>query len=149
MFFFIYVALINEFFMWQNACPFINVSCPTQMYVVAFHVCRCRSTDTNSDPLTHRAAVDKRAADKFDHWCHLSSLSDSLSLSRDTYLEALRHPHRRHDLVYWNVHFTSTENAGQYQSQRTDKPSNKDSIFNVWPHAEWQITKADSYTPYR
>lgn len=27
----------------------------------------CRSTDTNSYPLTHRATVDKRAADKFDH----------------------------------------------------------------------------------
>lgn len=103
-------------------------------------LCRThRYKDTNSYPLTHWAAEDKRAADKSDHWWHLSSLSVSLSFAetqKHTYLEMLRHHHHCHDLMYWNVHFTSTENAGQYQSQKTDKPSNKDSIFNVWSHTE-------------
>lgn len=49
---------------------------------------------------------------------------------KNTYLETLRQRRHCHDQMYWNVHFTSTENAGQYQSQETDKPSNKDSILS-------------------
>lgn len=55
---------------------------------------------------------------------------------KQTYLVTLRRRHRCRDLMYWNVHFTSTENAGQYQSEKTDKPSNKDSICSVWSHTE-------------
>lgn len=64
---------------------------------------------------------------------------------KSTHLETLRHRHHCHDLMYWNVHFTSTDNAGQYQSLKTDKPSNKDSIVDVWSHTETENTKADSY----
>lgn len=108
-----------------------------------------RYTDTNSYPLTHWAAEDKRAADKSDHWCHLSSLSASHSFAqtqKHTYLGTLWHRHHCRDLMYWNVHFTSTENAGQYQSQKTDKPSNKDSIFNVWVHTEEEKSQQQTAT---
>lgn len=105
----------------------------------------------HSNPLTRWATEDKRAADKSDHWCHLSSLSVSLSFffvqtQKNTYLETLRHCHHCHDLMYWNVHFTSTENTGQYQSQKTDKPSNKDSIFDVWSHTEREKSQKQTAT---
>lgn len=47
-----------------------------------------------------------------NHWWHLSSLLASLSFAetqKHTYLEMLRHRHHCPDLMYWNVHFTSTE----------------------------------------
>lgn len=87
----------------------------------------------------------KEPQNKSDHGCHLSSLSVSLSLAptqKHTYLETQRHRRHCHDLMYWNVHFTSTENAGQYQSQMTDKPSNTDSIFDVW----WSHTETEKKT---
>lgn len=60
------------------------------------------------------------------------------------YLETLRQRHHRCDLMYWNVHFTSTENAGQYQSQKTDKPSNKDSILSG--HIQTEKTQKQTAT---
>lgn len=103
---------------------------------------------TSSYPLTHQDAGDKGVADKCDHWCHLTTLSVFLCFTQTQqhiYLETLRSRHRCHDLMYWNVHFTSTENAGQYQTQRTDKPSNKDSSLDVWSHKE--TVKSQSRQP--
>lgn len=121
------------------AMDFRHFSCSARDACCCLLYSAHRHTDTNSYPLTHWAAEDKRAADKSDHWCHLSPLAVSLSFAetqKHTYLKTPRHRHHCHDLMYCNVHFTSMENAGQYQSQKTDKPSNKDSIFNVWSHTE-------------
>lgn len=103
-------------------------------------LCRTnRCIDTNSYPLTHRAAADKRTADKSDHWWHLFSLSASF-FRRDTKAHISSNAETPPSLPWSDVlkctFHIHRENAGQYQSQKTDKPSNKDSIFNVWSHTE-------------
>lgn len=63
-----------------------------------------------TETFTRWPAIDRRAADKSDHCGNLY-----LSLSLIVCLETLRHRRHCHDLMYWNVYFKSTEDAGQYQ----------------------------------
>lgn len=95
----------------------------------------CRSKQLSNEPLSCRR---QRAAGKSDHWCHLFSLSDPLSF-RDTKAHI---SWKRWDAaiaaMIWctEMYISHPHNAGQYQSQKTDKPSNKDSISNVWSQTE-------------
>lgn len=56
----------------------------------------------------------------------------SSATQKHAYLETLRHCHRCNDQMC----ISHPRDAGQYQSEKTDEPSNKDSIFRVWSPAK-------------
>lgn len=91
----------------------IQVQCKTQ---VDSYCTGHRSTDTVIHWPTERQKTEELQTNLVTDAISLPSLSVSLSFAltqKHTCLETLRHCRHCHDLMYWNVHFTSTENAGQ------------------------------------